>query len=181
MLHLVCSQPGASSGWETLVPHLLWGPGPQQCLEGSPTGWDPQHPLMALRHALVTAKPTERARRRGFAVGQHPQHSLPVGQGSALGTPSLQGVPSCQAIPQGGAGSGLGAVAARVLATSSQELSSSLLWHLFGSTPGRSSRDEVPEPACITKPAGRLGLMTDANPPPPKFPFCQPKFLSNSL
>lgn len=57
----------------------------------------------------------------------------------------------------------------------------SVLWHLFGSALGRSSGDEVPEPACIPKPTGGLGLMTDTNPLPPEIPFCQPSFLTNSL
>lgn len=186
----VCGQPGPSSLWETLVPgkwrglsRLLWGPGPQQCLEGCPTGWDAQLPLPVLRHALVAVKLTKRARRQGFAVRQHPQHRSLVGQGSAFGAPSLQEASLCQSSAWGGAGSRLGAAIPRGLATSisSQETLSPLLHHLFGSAAVRPSGDQVPEPACIPKPTGRLGVMTDTNPLPPKFPFHQPRFLFNSL
>lgn len=76
-------------------PSSAWRGVPQ---DGNPR--TPQHPLLVLGRALVAAKPTERARRRAFAIGQHPQHPLPVGQGSAFGAPSLQGASRCQSSPQ---------------------------------------------------------------------------------
>lgn len=71
------------TGWRS--PDICCG---DQGLEGSPTGWDHQHPLPALRHAPVGAKPAEHARRQGSAVGQHPQHPLP-GVGALLLCPTL--------------------------------------------------------------------------------------------
>lgn len=52
---------------------------------------------------------------------------------------------------------------------------------ISGSALGRSSGDQDPEPACTPKPTGNLGLMTDTNPLPPKFSFCQLRLLFNSL
>lgn len=145
----------------------LWGAKPSSAW-GSPTARDSQHPSPALGYAPGSVKHTEHARRRGIFTGQGPQHPLPVDQSSALGTHSLQRAPHCQTNPQRGAGSGIGAV----LAASKQELSSSLLRHLFGSVLRRLSRDQVAEPAHTPKPSGSPGLMTGANPFPLKLDFC---------
>lgn len=81
--------------------------------QGSGWGPDPQHLFPALGHAVVAAKPTEHGGGGGLLMGSNPSTHCQWVRALLLGLPLWR---------RGGAGSVLGRVAPRGLATSSQEL-----------------------------------------------------------